>query len=176
MDHLHGLFLFGEVQLHMVLGPLLEHEEIALMRQRLPDFLGNKGHEGMQQLENIGQNTAQHLLRVDLGRLVVALEAGLGQLDIPVAVVVPDEIVYLLGSHAQLVFVHILGDLGDDGVELGQNPLVLQLQPLGQLARVDGQVHHQEAAGVPNLVGKVAHGLAPLGVEAHVVSRAVAGD
>ena len=33
-----------------------------------------------------------------------------------------------------------------------------------------------EAAGVPDLVGEVAHGLALLDVEAHVVAGAVAGD
>ena len=119
---------------------------------------------------------AQHLLGPDLAVLVLPLEPRLSQLDIPVAVVVPDEVVDLLCGHAQLIPVHVLGDLPDGPVQLGENPLVLQLQLLRQLALVDGQVHHQEAAGVPDLVGKVPHGLAPLGVEAHVVAGAVAGD
>ena len=128
-----------------------------LAGQSLPDLLGDEGHEGVQQLEHVGEDVAQNLLGPDLAVLVVALEAGLGQLDIPVAVVIPNEVVDLLRGHAQLVLVHVLGDLADGTVELGEDPLVLQLQLLGQLALVDGQVHHQEAAGVPDLVGKVAH-------------------
>ena len=146
------------------------------MGQSLPDLLGDEGHEGVQELEHVGEHIAQHLLSPDLAVLVLPLQAGLGQLDIPVAVVVPDEVIDLLGGHTQLIPVHVVGDLRDDPVELGENPLVLQLQLLGQLTLVDGQVHHQEAAGVPDLVGEVAHSLTPLGVEAHVVAGAVAGD
>ena len=46
----------------------------------------------------------------------------------------------------------------------------------GQLALVDGEVHHHEAAGIPDLIGKVPHGLALFGVEPSVVAGAVAGD
>ena len=53
------------------------------MRQRLPDLLGDKGHEGVQHFEDVGQDVAQHLLRLFLGRLILAGQAGLGQLDIP---------------------------------------------------------------------------------------------
>ena len=41
---------------------------------------------------------------------------------------------------------------------------------------VDGEIHHHEAGSVPELVGKVAHRLAALREEAHVVSGRVAGD
>ena len=130
----------------------------------------------MEELEGFGEYIAQDLLGPNLGVLVLPLHPRLGQFDIPVAVGIPDEVVHLLGGYAQLVLLQVLGHLPDGGIQLGEDPLVLQLQPVGQLAGVDGQVHHQEAAGVPDLVGKVAHGLAPLCIEAHVVSRGVAGD
>jgi hypothetical protein len=80
-------------------------------------------------------------------------------------------------GNAQLVLVQIFPHLASRrGVELGEHPLVLQLQLFGQGAVGDGEVHHHEAAGVPELVGKVAHGLAALHIEAHVVSGGVAGD
>ena len=146
------------------------------MGQGLPDLLGDEGHEGVHQLQDLGQHIEQHLLRAELGLLVLAVEAGLGQLDIPVAVAVPDEVVDLARGHAQLVAVHVLADLFDHVVELGEDPLVLDLQLLGQLVFVDGEVHHHKAAGVPELVAEVAHGLALLHVEAHVVAGGVAGD
>ena len=130
----------------------------------------------MQELEGLGQDIAQHALGLLLGGRVLALQAGLGHLDIPVAVGVPDEVIDLLGGDPQLIVVHVLRDLGDDGVELGEDPLIFQLQLFGQGVVLDGQVHHQEAGGIPDLIGKVPHGLAPLGVEAHVVAGRVAGD
>ena len=146
------------------------------MGQGLPDLLRQEGHEGVQQLQDTQQHIAQHVLGGQLGTLVLAVQAGLGQLDIPVAIGVPDEVIDLGGGHAQLIGVHILGDLADQGVQLAEDPLVLQLQLLGKLHLVDGEVHHNEAAGVPDLVGKVAHGLALFHEEAGVVAGAVAGD
>ena len=146
------------------------------MGQGLPDLLGEEGHKGVKELEDMGEDIAQDLLSVDFCLGVLPLKAGFGELDIPVAIVVPDEIVHLLGCHAQLVLVHILRDLGDDRVELGEDPLVLQLQVLGQLTPVDGEIHHQEAGGVPDLIGEVTHGLAPLGIEAHIIPGGVSGD
>ena len=146
------------------------------MGQGLPDFLGEEGHEGMQELERLRERIAQYPLGLLLGGGVLPLQAGLGHLNVPVAIGVPDKVVNLLGGHPQLVVVHVFGDFRDDGVELGENPLIFQLQLLRQGIVLDGQVHHQEAGGIPNLIGKVPHGLAPLRVKAHVVAGGVAGD
>ena len=177
-DHLHGLLLVPEVQVLTPHRPGAGHDEAPLLPrhvgQGLVDLLGDEGHEGVQQPQDLNQDVAQHVLGVLRG--VGAPHPVLGQLDIPVAVGVPDEVVDLGGGHAQLVGVHVLRDLADQGVELAEDPLVLQLQLLRQLHLVDGQVHHHEPAGVPDLVGEVPHGLALLHVEAHVVAGAVAGD
>ena len=41
---------------------------------------------------------------------------------------------------------------------------------------VDGEVHHHIAGGIPDLIGKVPHGLTLLHKEAHIVAGAIAGD
>ena len=146
------------------------------MGKGLVDLLRDEGHEGMQQLQDLRQHVQQHLLGAD-GRVgVIPVQAGLGQLDVPVAEGVPDEVVDLGGGHAQLVLVEVVRDLAAQVVELGQYPAVLQLQPVGQPVLLNRQVHHHEAGRVPQFVGEVAHGLAALHVKAHVVAGGVAGD
>ena len=146
------------------------------MRQRLPYLLGDERHERVDELEYLGQDIEQHLLRAELALLILAVEAGLGQFNVPVAVAVPDEVVYLARGDAQLVAVHILADLFDKVVELGEDPLVLNLELFGQLVFVYREVHHHEAGCVPELVAEVAHRFALLYVEAHIVAGGVAGD
>ena len=72
----------------------------------------------MQQLQQRHQNVAEHVLCGQLGILVRAVQPGLGQFDIPVAVGVPDEVIDLGGGHAELVGIHILGDFFDERIEL----------------------------------------------------------
>ena len=176
LHRLHSGFCLREVQGVLILRPLGGDQIVTLVGQRLPDLLGNEGHERMQQLHDPQQHVAQHVLGGQLGSLVLAVETGLGQLDIPVAVGVPDEVVDLGGGHAQLIRLQIVGDLADQRIQAAEHPLVLQLQLLRQLHLVDGQVHHHEAAGVPDLIGEVAHSLALLHKETHIVAGAVAGN
>ena len=177
-DGLHVLFLGREVERFGEFGPLCHDQGLALMGDGLPDLLGDKGHEGMHQPEHPVKHEEQDLLGSALAALVFAVETGLGQLDIPVAVVVPDEVIDLLDRHAKLKLIQILCDLAGDAVELGENPAISDFQFLlrGQLVLFHAEVHQHETAGVPELVGKVAHGLAVLHVEAHIVAGAVAGD
>ena len=146
------------------------------MRKRLPDLLRDERHERVQELERLDEDIAEDVLCVLARGLIVAVEAVLRQLDEPVAVVVPDEVVDLRGRDAELEGVHIVRDLADERIELRENPLVLELELFGQLHVVDRQVHHHEAARVPDLVAEVAHRLALFDVETHVVARGVAGD
>ena len=170
------MLILGEAQLLAVLGIALDHQRLALVRQRLPYLLGDERHERVDKLEYLGQHVEQHLLSGALGLAVVGVEALLGHLDVPVAVAVPDKVIYFAGSDAQLVVIHIVADLTDNAVELGEDPLILDLKLFGQLVAVDGEVHHHKARCVPKLVAEVAHGFALLNVEAHVVARGVAGD
>ena len=175
-DGLHRLLLGGEAGLFVVLRPLGEHQELALVRKRLPDLLRDERHERVQELERLDEDIAEDVLCVLARGLILAVEAVLRQLDEPVAVVVPDEVINFCGRDAELKGVHIVRDLADERIELREDPLVLELELFGQLHVVDRQVHHHEAARVPDLVAEVAHRLALFDVEAHVVARGVAGD
>ena len=172
-------FLGLEGKVFPIFRPLRGDQRVALVGDALPDFLGDEGHEGMQQPQNLVKHVHQHLNRGLLADRILGVQPRLGQLDIPVAVGVPDEVVHLLDGHAQLVLFQILRDLGDQRVQLGQHPPVGNFQlvkgrqlVLGVLA----QIHQHIAGSVPQLIGKVAHGLALLGVETGVVSGRVAGD
>ncbi|CAN3994570.1 Multidrug export protein mepA, partial [Dysosmobacter welbionis] len=177
-DGLHCGFFLWEGQVRPVLRPPGGHDELFLVGQGLIDLLRDERHEGVQQLQKLRQHKAEHILGRQLGPLVLSLEAGLGELDIPVAVGIPQEVVDLGGGHADLVGVQVLRDLLHQGVQLGEDPLVLRRQGVRrrEFTLVDGEVHHHEPAGVPDLVGEVPHGLALLGVEPGVVARGVAGD
>lgn len=83
------------------------------MRQESPDFFRDKRHERVQQAEELVQDIDQDLLGGALGGFVFAIEAGFCQLNVPVAVGIPDEIVKLRGGDAQLVAVEIFGDVAN---------------------------------------------------------------
>ena len=88
------------------------------------DFLGKEGHEGVQELQGLLQHVQQHAL----GLLpALAVEAHLSQLDIPIAVVAPEEIVELLSGQAKLIFVEQVGNLLNQAVELAEDVLILSL-------------------------------------------------
>ena len=129
------------------------------MGQGLPDLLREEGHEGMEELQGLNEDIAQHILGILLCGLILPLEPGFGKLDIPIAKIVPDKVIDLLSGDAQLVGVHVLGDPGNEGIEFGEDPFVLLGQLLGKLHLVDSQVHLHKAAGIPDFINKVAAGL-----------------
>ena len=106
------------MQLLVVFGVLGYHERFPLVRQCLPNFLGDKRHERVQKLECFGKNIQKHPLRIFLCLFIVAVKAGLCKLNVPVAVAVPDKVVYLACGNAQLKAVHVIADFLDDLIEL----------------------------------------------------------
>ena len=129
----------------------------------------------MQQLQHTGHDVQQHTAGA-VG--VLALQAGLAQLDVPVAEVIPNEVVQLVDRNTQLELLQVVGDSLHQLVVAGQDPLVLQLKVGGQ-GQGDvalGKVHQQETGGVPQLVGKVTGSLHLVGHIAHIVSGAVTGS
>ena len=88
----------------------LEHDRLAgaagEWRYGLPDFLGDERHQRMQQaqitFEHFEERTASAaLLRF---RRAVGLQRGLAELEIPVAVLVPRELVERLRGEIEAVF------------------------------------------------------------------------
>lgn len=84
-------------------------------------------------------------------RRPLALQTGLGDLDVPVANLVPEELLHAAGHVAKGV---VLNALGDHLYGLGQaaeHPGVGRRLNDGLAGRVALHVHEQEAAGVPDL-------------------------
>ena len=117
-----GLFLF-EAPLLLKLRPCGNHD--GFLSGQIPvNLLGNEGHIGMQKLQGVGQYGLQRPQGCRLGLILFIIETGLHHLDIPVAELLPDEVIKLLNGDTQLKFIHIGRHVLCQGVDLGQNPLV----------------------------------------------------
>ena len=177
-DLLHSGFFRAECEFLAVDRPLGGNQELACVGNRLPDLLGDERHERVQEAQRLIKDIDQNLLRGKLTLFVLAVKTRLRELNIPVAVGVPDEIINLAGRNADLVRVEICRDLANERVEFRQDPhvLLLQVLPGGKAGLANGEVHEDIAACIPDLVCKVPHRLALFHIEAHVVAGRVAGD
>ena len=81
----------------------------------------------------------------------LALQASLGDLDIPVADLVPEELLHAAGHVAKGVVLDALGDHLDGLGQAAEHPGVGRRLNDGLAGRVALHVHKQEAAGVPDL-------------------------
>ncbi len=133
----------------------------------------------MQQLQSIDQDCLQRPEgRVLACGVVRIVQAGLHHLNVPVAELIPEVVYDLLHCDAQLIALHIAGDILYQGVQLRQDPFVHRLQ-LGSGRLRHGlaiHVHHDETGGIPHLVGEITAVFYPFIVETHVVPGGVAGD
>ena len=163
-DGIHHATHFNAVLLkaerRVVFGPFGDHDGIALMRQRLPDFFRDKRHERMQELQCIGHDPHQHLAGTLRGLLVLALHADFGDLDIPVAEIIPQKVIELLHGDAKLEFLKILGDLLCHLVEGADDPAVGLRQVLRQAVfhLMAFNIHADKAGRVPDFIRKVTAG------------------
>ncbi|MBA7666672.1 hypothetical protein ES703_74753 [subsurface metagenome] len=97
-------------------------------------------------------------------QLAIGLKADFCKLDIPVAILAPEEIVYLSQGFTKLEFIRQAGDARHGTIEPTQNPAVFQWQPV----RSDFEGSHSgfnapdyKSCRVPKLVGEVAAGFQP---------------
>ena len=163
------------------------------MRQESPDFLCDKRHKRVKELEHILQAHNQSESGNLLILFVIAPESWLYQLDIPVAVLVPDKIINLLTGQCQIVSFHSCVHVFDGFVYFIYNPLILILQwdvckvscistasaaaflaALGhflEAAVLILEIHDYKSRSIPKLVGKVSAGFQSVFLESHVVAR-----
>mmetsp|Transcript_498 Transcript_498/g.824 ORF Transcript_498/g.824 Transcript_498/m.824 type:complete len:496 (+) Transcript_498:478-1965(+) len=177
----------GQRRLARGFGPGRDHERVPRPGQLLPEHLGHVGHERVQQpqagVEHVHQDAPGH------GGLVGA-HAGLGGLDVPVGVLVPEELVDLAARVAQVVRIQGGGDVVGQLVAQRDDVLLRQRQR-GKLLGRHGAAHREgrpllrrevlqvaqdEAPRVPQLVGEVPVGLHLLHAERHVLAGGDARD
>ena len=124
----------------------------------LPDGLGDERNNRVRQAQQTFQNGHQRVTGAAQLRLGTAVHYRLGQLQIPVAELVPGELVQNACGNIEAEAVQRFA-VGFDGlVEFRQDPAVRQRQ--GHLAAVKAAIlifgiHQHKAAGVPQLVAEV---------------------
>ena len=151
------------------------------LRQICPDLFCDIRHERVEQAEHILQDFDQDCSGYLFIFFIVAVQSALDDLDVPVAELVPDQIVCSLPSQCQIVFLHGFRDVFCSVVDSGNDPLVLilkrgliqicQICHLAEIAVFVLQVHDNEPGCVPQFIGKVSGGFQLVRLESHVISR-----
>src|SRR5262249_41701919 len=106
-----GLFIIFEF------GPWRECEKaiarMLLWRCERPKLLGEKRHEGMQELDDLLADKGGRLACLNFIGTVVALKEGFGKLEIPVAKNIPDEFIDRIRRIVETVALNRRRHLGD---------------------------------------------------------------
>src|SRR5215469_9978584 len=84
------------------------------------------------------------------------LQDWLDELEVPIAVLVPDEVVERIRSTVESVSLQLRRHGGDGAVEAAENPAVRE-SPLGWWQWGAGTIktHQAEPGGVPDLIGEI---------------------
>ncbi len=149
----------------------------------LPEFFGDERDQRVREAQDGFQRADQRAARGALLRFAAGLDLHLGDLQVPVAELVPDEFVDGLGDVVETVVLEAPGDFrlhllqgGDDPAvglaELQVAAVAVGLGVVREAAVVAFAVHQHEAAGVPELVAEIAVALAALAVEVDAAAQA----
>ena len=163
----------------IILRPVRHHQRFLFRHQLAVYLLRDERHIRVQQLQSLLQYLPQSPQGV-VGAfriLICVINTVLGNLNIPVAEFIPDEIIDLGQSNTKLEFIHILGHIFDQVVAFGHDPAVcwthFKVCRLSQF--FISQVHHNETGRIPYFVGKVPAGFHTFVVETHIISRRISG-
>ena len=106
------------------------------------------------------------------------IDAVFCKFHIPVAEFIPDKVIYFLNCNSEFIFIHVLGHIFRQCVDLGQNPAVSRLQQriLRRLHTFFRHIHKDETGRVPHFIREVTARLHSLVVEAHIITRRVSCD
>jgi hypothetical protein len=151
-------------------GPVRDHYRL-LTGQRRPEFLGDERNERMQQAQHCVEHMAEHQSGTFCRRSTSG-ERCLGQFDIPVAELVPDEVEQRFGELRELeVFVERVDGRGGR-VQPGQDPAIRRRQVGNwrQGAHVR-TVEQREPGRIPQLVAEVPRGLNPVRADRNIGAR-----
>ena len=145
-----------------------------LRRDRLPQLLGDERDQRVQQRQQAFEHVQQRVARAVGRGGVVAVQCRLGELDEPVAEVVPGELVQRLRQQVEAVGGEVLLGFGGGLRQLREDP-ALGIGAAAAARRVKLRafgVHQHEARGVPQLVAEVLVALGAAQVELDVAAVA----
>src|SRR4029077_8973382 len=97
---------------------------LSLIGELRPQLLGYEGHEGVEQLERLVEHESSHVARLGPGLCVRAGKDRLDQLEIPIAIDVPDEMVDGRGGLVEAEGLDCLGDGPRRALRLAGDPAV----------------------------------------------------
>jgi hypothetical protein len=171
---LHG----GDLLLGARVGPARvrcrprRHHDGLATGENGPELLGDEGGDRVQEPQQHVQDVPQHGAG-GLGLRTAPGERHLGELDVPVADLIPGEVVEHVAELRELEVLVARVDLGDGGVQAGEDPAVRGGELLARRHGCSGgrAVHQGEAGRVPQLVAEVARALHPLLADRHVGPR-----
>ena len=143
----------------------------------LPQLFGDERDHRVGQPQDGFEHADQRAAGAALLGGVARLDLHLRDLQVPVAELVPDELVDRGGDVVQAVLGEALGHVGFGALERRDDPVVGRGEGVVLLGEILAfAVHQHEPRGVPELVAEVAVALAALGVEIDVAAEAgVAG-
>src|SRR6185295_12313239 len=163
-DQTDGLFEQCKALVHLGCGPCcigdriaLNHDALALMWERVPDLLREKRHERMQEAHRGFERLDEGLSGPWSFRTRRVLKRGLDQFEVPVAVLMPDELVLRARGAIEPIGFQLGRHRPDRLIQSTQNPAVGK----GTLGWCDGrswpiEIHEAEARRVPDLVCEIA--------------------
>src|SRR5262249_13929167 len=145
-------------------------EVIALRRQRvqpLPDLLGHKRNDRVQQPAKCVEHSGENALRIWLR--VSVTEPSFYEFEIPIAEITPGEITEATSSFGELELIEIGSHFLDRAIQAIENPAILNRKRfrIKRCRRVAFKIHERQPRGIPELIGEIAALLEPLGCVDH---------
>ena len=178
-----GHFVEGRLNDFAFIGyrPCGNHDAVGLLgvgqrRDGLPQFFGDVRHDWMQQAQNHFEGANQRAAGGALGGRAAGLDLHFGQLDVPVAEIVPHKFIQRLRGEVEAVGVEGFGYGGFGLLQAADNPLVNK--GVGQrigfvLAAVFVfHIHQHEVGGVPQFIAEVAVTFGAFEIEIHTAAEA----
>ncbi len=164
IDPPFGFRLCRRIDLGLRRGPLRNDQVIRPIAQRVPQLFGDEGHERVQHHQDLVEHPACDRARFGgLARVALGGEHRLDQLQIPVAELVPDEVIDRVRRRIEAQVGKRLVERGDRLHHLADDPAVdreRRRRRGDRCARADA-VRLAEARGVPQLGREVAIALDP---------------
>ena len=132
----------------------------------------------MKQSQEVLEGFLKYISCCLLVLFIIPIQSALDQLDIPVTVYIPDQIIYLLAGKSCLESVEVGCDISYTLIDLSKDPLVLVSEDSGfiichwqEISILALKVHDSESGCIPQLIGKIPCGFEPCRDESHIIAR-----